>query len=132
MEQSSTVDGRALFSTSTKTDDGSQSQKAAASSTIGKSSPPPPPGGQAADVKILGTLASYLWMKDNLEFRVRIVAALGLLVGAKVSGLVGYCSWFVVNLQMLISDPCLWLYMFFFFLFSDFECSGAFLVQACR
>ncbi|KAH1263082.1 ABC transporter B family member 25 [Glycine max] len=81
---SSTVDGRALFSTSTKTDDGSQSQKAAASSTIGKSSPPPPPGGQAADVKILRTLASYLWMKDNLEFRVRIVAALGLLVGAKV------------------------------------------------
>ncbi|KAG5064215.1 hypothetical protein JHK85_005398 [Glycine max] len=82
--RSSTVDGRALFSTSTKTDDGSQSQKAAASSTIGKSSPPPPPGGQAADVKILRTLASYLWMKDNLEFRVRIVAALGLLVGAKV------------------------------------------------
>ncbi|KAL3034963.1 hypothetical protein AAZX31_02G223200 [Glycine max] len=81
---SSTVDGRALFSTSTKTDDGSQSQKAAASSTIGKSSPPPPPGGQAADVKILRTLASYLWMKDNLEFRVRIVAALGLLVGAKI------------------------------------------------
>ncbi|KAG4963992.1 hypothetical protein AAZX31_14G192500 [Glycine max] len=80
---SSNVDGRALFSTSTKTDDGSQSQKAAAS-TIGKSSPPPPPGGQAADVKILGTLASYLWMKDNLEFRVRIVAALGLLVGAKI------------------------------------------------
>ncbi|KAG5111437.1 hypothetical protein JHK82_040660 [Glycine max] len=80
---SSNVDGRALFSTSTKTDDGSQSQKAAASS-IGKSSPPPPPGGQAADVKILGTLASYLWMKDNLEFRVRIVAALGLLVGAKI------------------------------------------------
>lgn len=127
MEQSSNVDGRALFSTSTKTDDGSQSQKAAASSTIGKSSPPPPPGGQAADVKILGTLASYLWMKDNLEFRVRIVAALGLLVGAKVSGLVGYCSWFVVNLQMLISDPCLWLDM----VFSDFECSGAFPVQAC-
>ncbi|KAL3034956.1 hypothetical protein AAZX31_02G223200 [Glycine max] len=82
--RSSTVDGRALFSTSTKTDDGSQSQKAAASSTIGKSSPPPPPGGQAADVKILRTLASYLWMKDNLEFRVRIVAALGLLVGAKI------------------------------------------------
>ncbi|KAG4955098.1 hypothetical protein JHK87_040692 [Glycine soja] len=80
---SSNVDGRALFSTSTKTDDGSQSQKAAASS-IGKSSPPPPPGGQAADVKILGTLASYLWMKDNIEFRVRIVAALGLLVGAKI------------------------------------------------
>ncbi|KAL2317342.1 hypothetical protein Fmac_031218 [Flemingia macrophylla] len=78
---SSTVDGRALFSTSTKTDDGSQSQKAA-SSIITK--PSPPPGGQVADVKILRTLASYLWMKDNLEFRFRVVAALGLLVGAKV------------------------------------------------
>ncbi|KAK7385638.1 hypothetical protein VNO78_31389 [Psophocarpus tetragonolobus] len=80
-QPSSTVDGRALFSTSTKTDDGSQGQKAAAS-TIGK--PAPPPGGQVADVKILRKLASYLWMKDNLEFRVRVVAALGLLVGAKV------------------------------------------------
>ncbi|TKY56627.1 ABC transporter B family member 25 [Spatholobus suberectus] len=80
---SSTVDGRALFSTSTKTDDGSQSQsQKAASPTIAK--PPPPPGGQVADVKILRTLASYLWMKDNLEFRFRVVAALGLLVGAKV------------------------------------------------
>ncbi|KAK7372252.1 hypothetical protein VNO80_05627 [Phaseolus coccineus] len=78
---SSSVDGRALFSTSTK-DDGSQSQKPT-SSTIAKP-PPSLPDGQVADVKILRTLASYLWMKDNLEFRVRIIAALGLLVGAKV------------------------------------------------
>ncbi|ESW13990.1 hypothetical protein PHAVU_008G243800 [Phaseolus vulgaris] len=77
----SSVDGRALFSTSTK-DDGNQSQKPT-SSTIAKP-PPSLPDGQVADVKIIRTLASYLWMKDNLEFRVRIIAALGLLVGAKV------------------------------------------------
>ncbi|CAK9152158.1 unnamed protein product, partial [Ilex paraguariensis] len=34
--------------------------------------------------KILCTLAKYLWMKDNLEFRLRVVAALGFLVAAKV------------------------------------------------
>ncbi|KOM47125.1 hypothetical protein LR48_Vigan07g082900 [Vigna angularis] len=78
---SSSVDGRALFSTSAK-DDGSRSQKAA-SSTIPKP-PPSLPNGQVADVRILRTLASYLWMKDNLEFRVRVIAALGLLIGAKV------------------------------------------------
>ncbi|XP_050215459.1 ABC transporter B family member 25, mitochondrial [Mercurialis annua] len=39
---------------------------------------------QVADVKILQTLASYLWMKDNYEFRLRVIAALGFLVGAKV------------------------------------------------
>ncbi|XP_027333792.1 ABC transporter B family member 25, mitochondrial isoform X2 [Abrus precatorius] len=77
--RSSTLDGRALFSTSTKIDDGSQDQKVA--STAAKS---PPPREQVADMKILRTLASYLWMKDNLEFRVRVIAALGLLVGAKV------------------------------------------------
>ncbi|XP_027333791.1 ABC transporter B family member 25, mitochondrial isoform X1 [Abrus precatorius] len=78
-QPSSTLDGRALFSTSTKIDDGSQDQKVA--STAAKS---PPPREQVADMKILRTLASYLWMKDNLEFRVRVIAALGLLVGAKV------------------------------------------------
>lgn len=121
MEQSSTVDGRALFSTSSKSDDGSQSQKAA-SSTIAK---PLAPGGQVVDVKILRTLASYLWMKDNLEFRVRVIAALGLLVGAKVCGMVHNCLWFcaVVNLlTLMVGAWC----------FSDFECSGPFLVQACN
>lgn len=39
---------------------------------------------QVADIKILRTLAGYLWMKDNPEFRWRVVAALGFLVGAKV------------------------------------------------
>ncbi|XP_010547390.1 PREDICTED: ABC transporter B family member 25, mitochondrial [Tarenaya hassleriana] len=38
----------------------------------------------AADMKILRTLASYLWMRDNLEFRFRVIAALAFLVGAKL------------------------------------------------
>ncbi|CAA0838109.1 ABC transporter B family member 25-mitochondrial [Striga hermonthica] len=42
------------------------------------------PQGPVADAKIMGTLAKYLWMKDNLEFRLRVIAALGLLIGAKV------------------------------------------------
>lgn len=78
------MDGRALFSSSAKTDDGSQNQKN--STTVAKL--PPGGGGQVADVKILRVLASYLWMKDNLEFRFRVIAALFLLVGAKVSCMV--------------------------------------------
>lgn len=42
------------------------------------------PDEQIADTKILRTLAKYLWLKDNAEFRFRVVMALGLLVGAKV------------------------------------------------
>lgn len=105
LEQSSTLDGngRALFSTSTKTDDGTaakktdtaQNQKTSASS-FAKS----PTGEHIADTKILRTLASYLWMKDNLEFRFRVIAALGFLVGAKVSDLTSMIAylggiWFV-------------------------------------
>lgn len=37
-----------------------------------------------ADIRILRTLAKYLWLKDNPEFRIRILVALGLLVGGKV------------------------------------------------
>lgn len=85
--QGSTVDGRAFFSTSTKTDDGTSSKKIETQNqktpnTIAKASP----GEQVADIKILRTLASYLWMKDNLEFRFRVIASLGFLVGAKVRG----------------------------------------------
>lgn len=39
---------------------------------------------QIPDVKILTTLVKYLWSKDNLEFRLRVLAAVGFLVGAKV------------------------------------------------
>ncbi|KAK4278178.1 hypothetical protein QN277_016060 [Acacia crassicarpa] len=81
----STVDGRAFFSTSSKTDDGTSSKKIETQNqktpnTTAKASP----GEQVADIKILRTLASYLWMKDNLEFRFRVIASLGFLVGAKV------------------------------------------------
>ncbi|KAL6584381.1 ABC transporter B member 25 [Orobanche minor] len=37
-----------------------------------------------ANTKIIATIARYLWMKDNFEFRLRVAAALGLLIGAKV------------------------------------------------
>lgn len=39
---------------------------------------------EVADMKILRSLMKYLWLKDNSEFRMRVVLALGLLVGAKV------------------------------------------------
>ncbi|XAR60836.1 Cadmium-transporting ATPase [Bertholletia excelsa] len=41
-------------------------------------------GEQVADTKILRSLVKYLWLKDNLEFRLRVITALGFLVGAKV------------------------------------------------
>ncbi|VFQ95990.1 unnamed protein product [Cuscuta campestris] len=42
------------------------------------------PSNQITDMKIITTLAKSIWMKDNVEFRLRVVAALGFLVGAKV------------------------------------------------
>lgn len=39
---------------------------------------------EITDVKIMRSLVQHLWLKDNLEFRMRVVLALGLLVGAKV------------------------------------------------
>ncbi|KAK3025838.1 hypothetical protein RJ639_041286 [Escallonia herrerae] len=39
---------------------------------------------QVSNATILHTLAKYLWMRDNLEFRFRVLAALGFLIGAKV------------------------------------------------
>jgi ABC transporter ATM len=82
VEQNSKVDGKALFSTSAKTDDDGSQKNQKNSTTVDKSSPG---DGQVADIKILKSLISYLWMKDNLEFQFRVVAALFLLVGAKVS-----------------------------------------------
>ncbi|KAL1558746.1 ABC transporter B member 25 [Salvia divinorum] len=40
--------------------------------------------GASGETKIIATLAKYLWMKDNFEFRFRVIAALGLLISAKV------------------------------------------------
>ncbi|KAI3760328.1 hypothetical protein L1987_50722 [Smallanthus sonchifolius] len=41
-------------------------------------------GEEISNTQILSTLAKYLWMKDNMEFRLRVITALGFLVGAKV------------------------------------------------
>ncbi|KAK4771706.1 hypothetical protein SAY86_013481 [Trapa natans] len=55
------------------------------STGIGKSSSPHKgKDDRVADTKILGTLISYIWMKDNPEFRLRVIMALGFLVSAKV------------------------------------------------
>lgn len=40
---------------------------------------------RVADINILRTLATYIWVKDNFEFRLRIITALAFLVGAKVN-----------------------------------------------
>ncbi|KAI3461745.1 hypothetical protein Pfo_018408 [Paulownia fortunei] len=64
--------GYALFSTASNQEQPTSLKKIGASEE------------NVPDTKIVKTLAKYLWMKDNLEFRVRVVAALGLLIGAKV------------------------------------------------
>lgn len=66
-----------LFSTSTSAKD----KKDFLNKPVTKSNAPEQ---QIADMKILRTLASYLWMKDNFEFRLRVITALGFLVAAKV------------------------------------------------
>ncbi|CAI9770717.1 unnamed protein product [Fraxinus pennsylvanica] len=72
----SVSDGYALFSTEAK-----PAPKQAPTTSLKKTEAS---GDQLPDTKIIATLAKYLWMKDNLEFRLRVIAALGLLVGAKV------------------------------------------------
>ncbi|XWS71962.1 hypothetical protein CRYUN_Cryun03dG0183500 [Craigia yunnanensis] len=75
----SMLNGRALFSSSASSNDDDKSQNKASSSAS-----PVTERRQVADMKILRTLAGYLWMKDNLEFRLRVMTALGFLVGAKL------------------------------------------------
>lgn len=76
------------------------------SSAAIEKSPSPQKGkdDQVADTKILGTLASYLWMKDNPEFRLRVLTALGFLVGAKASIA---ASSFLVSHSILLSKGLL-------------------------
>ncbi|KAJ6885151.1 ABC transporter B family member 25 [Populus alba x Populus x berolinensis] len=79
----SVLNGHALFSTMSapKDKDGVANKappSSSATTATNKSDQ------QVADTKILRTLASYLWMEDNPEFRLRVVLALGFLVGAKV------------------------------------------------
>ncbi|KAK9126135.1 hypothetical protein Scep_014981 [Stephania cephalantha] len=38
---------------------------------------------RGADMEILRTMAKYLWLRDNLEFRWHVVMALGLLIGGR-------------------------------------------------
>lgn len=71
--------GHAMFSTSSS-DDGSAKKpvvKKEETEAAAKSD-------HISDARIISTLAKYLWMKDNFEFRFRVIAALSLLVGAKV------------------------------------------------
>ncbi|XP_077239233.1 ABC transporter of the mitochondrion 3 [Tasmannia lanceolata] len=75
--------GHALFSSSTGDMTGSKqagSVKLIQNNTVKRE----PVEEEVADMRILRTLAKYLWLKDNLEFRLRVLVALGLLVGAKV------------------------------------------------
>lgn len=77
-EQGWTHKGYALFSTSTAGD-------VTATKQVGKKNQAKVVSDEhAADMKILRTLAKYLWSKDNPEFRFRVIMALGFLVGAKV------------------------------------------------
>ncbi|KAJ6383240.1 hypothetical protein OIU76_000026 [Salix suchowensis] len=79
----SVMNDHALFSTmSAPKDKDGVANKAPSSSSVTTASNKPDQ--QIADTRILRTLASYLWMKDNPEFRFRVVLALGFLVGAKV------------------------------------------------
>ncbi|KAA3456549.1 ABC transporter B family member 25 [Gossypium australe] len=71
----SILNGRLSFSSSTSSNNDDKFQNKASSGTEKR---------QAADVQILRTLAGYLWMKGNLEFRLRVMTALGFLVGAKL------------------------------------------------
>lgn len=73
------LNGRLLFSSSASSsnDDDKSQNKASSASAVSEKR-------QITDMKILQTLAGYLWMKDNLEFRLRVMMALGFLVGAKI------------------------------------------------
>lgn len=76
-DQGIAPNGNALFSTSAGP--APEQEKKPALTKTGA------PGENADQTKIIATLAKYLWMKDNYEFRLRVVAALGLLIGAKVN-----------------------------------------------
>lgn len=78
--------GYSLLSTSTGSDlvGKNQDTKQRGKATAVKKGDPEE---HVADTKILRTLVKYLWMKDNPEFRWRVIAALGFLVGGKVGAI---------------------------------------------
>ncbi|KAG5585983.1 hypothetical protein H5410_046417 [Solanum commersonii] len=71
--------GYAMFSTSSTDDTGTKKPLLNKEQTQ-----PATEADQISNARIISTLAKYLWMKDNFEFRFRVIAALSLLVGAKV------------------------------------------------
>lgn len=75
-DQSSPPSGYALFTT-----EAAPAPKQEKKSPLAKTEDA---GANVAQTRIIATLAKYLWMKDNSEFRLRVLAALGLLIGAKV------------------------------------------------
>ncbi|KAH8479916.1 hypothetical protein H0E87_030213 [Populus deltoides] len=82
----SMLNGHAFFSTSAPKDkdDDDAANKAPSSPSMTTPAIADKSDQQLADMKILRTLASYLWMKDNPEFRLRVLLALGFLLVAKV------------------------------------------------
>lgn len=96
-DQSSPPSGYALFST-----EAAPAPKQEKKSPLTKSEDA---GANVAQTRIIATLAKYLWMKDNSEFRFRVLAALGLLIGAKVNN----CEYFVID-----SYVFRWLHFVFF------------------
>jgi len=85
-KQNSMLNGHAFFSTSAPKDkdDDDAANKASSSPSMTTPAIADKSDQQLADMKILRTLASYLWMKDNPEFRLRVLLALGFLLVAKV------------------------------------------------
>lgn len=71
--------GYAMLSTSSSDDGGPKKPIVKKEETEAAAEPD-----QISNARIISTLAKYLWMKDNFEFRFRVIAALSLLVGAKV------------------------------------------------
>ncbi|KAL1826217.1 ABC transporter B family member 25, mitochondrial isoform X1 [Daucus carota subsp. sativus] len=75
----------AFFSTATNAADNSNSNSnAKANSKTNDLEGPRPDHQEINNAQILTTLAKSLWMKDNVEFRLRVLAALAFLIGAKV------------------------------------------------
>ena len=75
----------AFFPTATNAADNSNSNSnAKANSKTNDLEGPRPDHQEINNAQILTTLAKSLWMKDNVEFRLRVLAALAFLIGAKV------------------------------------------------
>lgn len=54
------------------------------------------PKKKVTDWSIIKNLAGYIWPKDNLSVKIRVILALSLLIGGKVRKLINY-YYFVIN-----------------------------------